>query len=225
MTFTYKTFIAKISDIETGSYRKEILKEDPDGVANILSKICLEKVFSSREINYLESTGYSVFTGLLDYYIEFLFHKDKKVRKRAKSLISSSIINCAIEENLSDIFRNKIASKIQQLESEKQHFENSPSKVAELNLEISKFTGKQEKTVTLLPRFEELSLRLEASPLSREEKAELKKIKYQLKKLVDPNFDDLDNYYKFRVILDFISGMTDQYALNHFQKISGQKIN
>ena len=37
-------------------------------------------------------------------------------------------------------------------------------------------------------------------------------------------FDDLEDYFKFRVILDFISGMTDQYALDHFQKISGQKI-
>ncbi|WP_114940414.1 dGTP triphosphohydrolase [Mucilaginibacter endophyticus] len=38
-------------------------------------------------------------------------------------------------------------------------------------------------------------------------------------------FEDLNNYYKLRVIVDFISGMTDQYALNHFQKLSGQKIN
>ena len=40
------------------------------------------------------------------------------------------------------------------------------------------------------------------------------------------NEDDkkLNDYYKLRVIVDFISGMTDQYALNHFQKLSGQKI-
>jgi len=39
------------------------------------------------------------------------------------------------------------------------------------------------------------------------------------------SFDELNNYYKLRVIVDFISGMTDQYALNHYQKLSGQKIN
>jgi len=39
------------------------------------------------------------------------------------------------------------------------------------------------------------------------------------------SFEDLTDYYKLRVIVDFISGMTDQYALNHFQKLSGQKIN
>ena len=39
------------------------------------------------------------------------------------------------------------------------------------------------------------------------------------------DFDKLRDYYKLRVIVDYISGMTDQFALNHFQKISGQKIN
>lgn len=38
-------------------------------------------------------------------------------------------------------------------------------------------------------------------------------------------FEDLTDYFKLRVIVDFISGMTDQYALNHYQKLSGQKIN
>lgn|SRR5690554_1266622 len=38
------------------------------------------------------------------------------------------------------------------------------------------------------------------------------------------NFEELSDYYKLRVIVDFISGMTDQYALNHYQKLSGQKI-
>ncbi len=34
----------------------------------------------------------------------------------------------------------------------------------------------------------------------------------------------LPDYYKLRIIVDFISGMTDQFALNHYQKLSGQKI-
>ncbi len=38
------------------------------------------------------------------------------------------------------------------------------------------------------------------------------------------SFDELSDYYKLRVIVDYISGMTDQFALNQFQKISGQKI-
>ena len=38
------------------------------------------------------------------------------------------------------------------------------------------------------------------------------------------SIEKLDNYYKFKLIVDFITGMTDQYALDHYQKISGQKI-
>jgi dGTPase len=48
--------------------------------------------------------------------------------------------------------------------------------------------------------------------------------------LVENNIDEtesiskLDDYSKLRVIVDFVSGMTDQYAVNHYQKLSGQKI-
>ena len=38
------------------------------------------------------------------------------------------------------------------------------------------------------------------------------------------HFDELNDYYKLRVIVDYISGMTDQYALNQYQKLNGQKI-
>lgn len=49
-------------------------------------------------------------------------------------------------------------------------------------------------------------------------------IKASLLETGNQNFDDLSDYYKLRIIVDYISGMTDQYALNQFQKISGQKI-
>ncbi|HEV7645202.1 MAG TPA: dNTP triphosphohydrolase [Pyrinomonadaceae bacterium] len=38
------------------------------------------------------------------------------------------------------------------------------------------------------------------------------------------NVKDLSDYSKLRMVVDFVSGMTDQYALSHYQKISGQKI-
>lgn len=38
------------------------------------------------------------------------------------------------------------------------------------------------------------------------------------------DFQNLNEYYKFRVIIDFISGMTDKYALKHYQVISGHKL-
>ncbi len=36
--------------------------------------------------------------------------------------------------------------------------------------------------------------------------------------------NELPDYAKLRLIVDFITGMTDQFAVSHFQKISGQKI-
>jgi dGTPase len=52
------------------------------------------------------------------------------------------------------------------------------------------------------------------------------KVAFEESKLYNENakFENLSDYYKLRVIVDFVSGMTDQYALNHFQKINGQKI-
>jgi dGTPase len=40
----------------------------------------------------------------------------------------------------------------------------------------------------------------------------------------DTSFYDLNDYYKLRIIVDYISGMTDQYALSHYQRLNGQKI-
>lgn len=40
----------------------------------------------------------------------------------------------------------------------------------------------------------------------------------------DWSINNLSDYYKLRVIVDFISGMTDQFALKHYQELSGQKI-
>ncbi|MBQ4356147.1 MAG: dNTP triphosphohydrolase [Bacteroidales bacterium] len=34
-------------------------------------------------------------------------------------------------------------------------------------------------------------------------------------------FDDLPDYYKLRVVVDFLTGMTDRYALNFYRKVSG----
>lgn len=36
--------------------------------------------------------------------------------------------------------------------------------------------------------------------------------------------NDLPNYYRLRIIVDFISSMTDKFAVNHYRKLSGQRI-
>ena len=48
--------------------------------------------------------------------------------------------------------------------------------------------------------------------------------KMEEKLSIEDSFDSLSDYSKLRVIVDFISGMTDQYALSHYQRLNGQKI-
>lgn len=54
---------------------------------------------------------------------------------------------------------------------------------------------------------------------SEERKKSLNISKYEYK-----DFQKLNDYYKLRVIVDYISGMTDQYALKHYQLISGLRL-
>jgi len=136
-----KNFEKNIDKIEMGSYNKELIFDDEgNNLAQTLKDICLKKIFTFRDINSLEVTGHSVISGIFDFYIKLIFHKDKKYRKRATALLPHSIVRAALEEN-------------------------SKSKI-----------------------------------------------------------DELSDYYKLRIIVDFVSGMTDQFALNHYQKLSGQKI-
>lgn len=146
-------FIKNLDLIESGCYNKELISDDPqNNLAEILYTICKKKIFPYRDINSLEVTGYSIMKGLFDFYIKFIFHDDKKFRKRVQSLISGSILRVAFDE---------------------------------LN-EKNKENGIQEKAESI---------------------------------------EQLNDYFKLRVIVDYVSGMTDQFALNHNQKLSGQKIN
>ncbi|NIH20290.1 dGTP triphosphohydrolase [Morganella morganii] len=40
----------------------------------------------------------------------------------------------------------------------------------------------------------------------------------------DIHIVDLPAYFKLKLIVDYVSGMTDLFAINHYQKLSGQKI-
>jgi dGTPase len=144
VNLTVNNFIKNLPLISEGKYNKELIFDDPNDLAQTLKTFCLNDIFSKREITSLELTGHSVLKGLLDYYIEFVFHSEKQYRERAQGLISDSILRIAFIEN-------KLP-------------ENS-------------------------------------------------------------KMDELNDYYKLRIIVDFITGMTDQFALNHYQKLSGQKIN
>jgi dGTPase len=230
VNLAYTNFEKNIVQIEEGNYDMELINNDDFKIFKILKSICNEKIFTSREINFLETAGYSVFVGLLDYYIEFLFHDDKKYRNRAKSLISKSVIDTSIEENLYEIGKEKIQSIISKKEKQIELFKDK-NKVDNLKKNLEELKNKTIAISEALECYNELNLKRMTFDLTSEEKNNLLEARHFIyffyKEQLDDElkFEDLDNYYKFRVILDFISGMTDQYALNHFQKISGQKIN
>jgi len=221
----YNNFESHLEKIENGNYNLELVKQDNNKIYKILEDFSVKKIFTSREINYLESTGYSVFKGLLDFYIDFIFNNNKKYVQRAKSLISQSIISTAIEENLIDLCeqilkkeKEKINKGLEKFIGNSEHIENLQQQNSMLEQKILEFE-------ILKKEYNDLFFEQFKKVLNKEEITKLKLSKKKICKLLDPKFENLDDYSKFRIILDFISGMTDQYALNHYQKISGQRIN
>lgn len=208
-----KNFEENLEKIELGEYDEELIFDDNENeLAKKLMDICKKKIFSFRAIVSLESTGYSTITGLLDYYIKFVFHKDKKFRKRAASLISNSIIKAAIEENMEEI----TLKRIDELEGKNGNSSEGSKvidKIKEIKTTYNEWKKRREKLYSN-----------ECEDTKKIEK-QLYRLNVNLKEVVNPTLDDLNDYFKLRIIVDFISGMTDQYALNHYQKLSGQKIN
>jgi dGTPase len=157
-------YIKNYSSIKDGSYQEELIFDDETKLADTLSLFSVNNIFPIYEIQSLELTGHSVLSGLLDFYIEFIFSGNKHYIKRAVGMISNSIIKIALLENNFDA------------ENENEYY------------------------------------------------------KYFLKPVIPENDGGsktekkLNDYSKLRIIVDFIAGMTDQYALNHYQKLSGQKI-
>lgn len=201
-----KNFENNLQRIENGNYKHELIEDDESGLVKKL-KFIQKIIFSNREIVSLEVTGHSVITGLLNYYINFVFHEKRQYRKRAASLISGSIIKASIEENIEDIYNKRLEEfnsdeKRKDVVKYEELFENL-KKRKELETNISQTTNKETRD-DLTTKFYKLD--------------------ESIRNVVNPELDDLNDYYKLRIIVDFITGMTDQYALNHFQKISGQKI-
>ena len=196
-------FENNLNAIENNEYNYELIDKKNNKLVEILSSISTKKIFTSREINSLELTGHSVMSGLLDYYIDFLIRKEnEKYKRRASCLISGSIVDIAIDENFDAIVVKRKGEYKYDPNQEK--FE----KINKLDLELK-----------------ELEKRLNNNLSDKNIDQKLKSKKQELWDEIEPNIDDLNDYYKLRVIVDFISGMTDQFALNHYRKISGQKIN
>lgn len=213
VTLAFNNFENNIDLIEQGKYHKELVEDDDENIHQILSNICIDKIFSTREINHLETTGYSVIKGLLNHYINQLFNPDEKFTDRAIALISSSIINVALEEDMPNFINQKFDILKKEIEDKNEDNDSKTTMLKSLKGKINTYASSVLQS--------ESEVEIVYNPI-KELRTEIYKDFNDLGGQI--NFNDLSDYYKFRVIVDFISGMTDQYALSHFQKISGQKI-
>lgn len=149
-----ENFEKNIDAIFEGKYNEELIKADEYKIAKSLGKFCVQEIFSKREIQSLEITGNAVIKGIMDTYVDLLFHPNKNFRDRGKNLISKGILMTVLQE----------------------HYET---------------TGEEKKAYDNVDAFD-------VSELTIEE--------------------------RFRIIRDYVAGMTDNFALSHYQKLSGQKI-
>lgn len=149
-----RNFIDHIVEIEEGTYTKELIKDDGNGIAEAFGDICKQYILNSREVISLEITGKSVIYGILDAYVKMFFSDDKNLRNRAKRLISKTIFLTTLQEYL-------------------------------------KRNGEKDKAD------------------DRYEKFDVK---------------DFSVEERLRILRDYVSCMTDKFALNHYRKLSGQQI-
>lgn len=86
---------------------------------------------------------------------------------------------------------------------------------------IDKKNGLERKAYNLISK-SIINIAILESKVKLREKSAIDKC--DISKFDFKDFQALDEYSKFRIIIDFISGMTDKYALKHYQIISGHKL-
>lgn len=167
-----KNYLACFNDIVGGNYNKELIFDDASGVATFLQEFCIEYIYSRKEIQSVELTGWSVINGLLDIYTNLLLNADKVYMRHGEAMISLSVLRANKMDFL--IHEGRIAWS----SADKCYVETeSGNKV--LNTDAL----------------------CDNVPIGQ-----------------------LPAYFRLRIIVDFISGMTDKFAVKHFQKLSGQRI-
>jgi len=138
-----RVYVKELEGIDNGTYGKELLKDDPYQIADILGDFERKYIFSCKSIVQAELTGESVITGLLDKTLELLSRDEKRI----KSIMSKAGMELVLHEK-----------------------------------------------GLYAPGEKDLKL------------------------------EELDVYSKVRLAVDWISGMTDKYALEMYQKLSGVRL-
>lgn len=167
-----RNYLTHFDEIVKGIYNKELIFDDTSGVAEFLQGFCVEYIYSQKEIQSVELTGWSVINGLLDIYTNLLLSNDKVYMRHGEAMISLSVLRA----NKMDFLLQE--GKIVWSSAERCYVETE--------------SGNRVFNTDAL---------CDSVPIGQ-----------------------LPVYFRLRIIVDFISGMTDKFAVKHFQKLSGQRI-
>ena len=96
---SFEVFKRNLDDILNGKYNEELVFDGKSGLGKLLQEYSRAKVYSHKEIEALELTGSAVITGLFDYYIKYLFHKEESYRMHAKHTLSKAVFMTTLYEH------------------------------------------------------------------------------------------------------------------------------
>ncbi|MCQ9635654.1 dNTP triphosphohydrolase [Chryseobacterium sp. WG23] len=222
-TIAYRTM-----DVEDG-FNKGLYKFDH--ILQVVKKDNDDDEFLKKvnEIEYESSSEKTKMVRLRIFLIDYLVTKAFDIFKDnynsimngqyQKELLDDDILN--IEDKLGNICKNKIYDS-----DEVNSLEVTGYSVIKGLLDfyiaaiINKKNGLERKAYNLISKSIINTAILEkvtSVEPSINDKIDISKFDFE-------GFQGLDDYYKLRIIVDYISGMTDKYALMHYQKISGQRI-
>ena len=104
-------FLAHYEEILSGNYKEELVFDagSSSRLADTIQKICRKNIYSHQEIESLELTGNAVLTGIVDYYVKYLFHPEASFRVHAKHLITKSTFQAVLQEHFQAKNENKDA--------------------------------------------------------------------------------------------------------------------
>ena len=70
-----KNFMGHYAEIKAGNYNKELVFDggNQENLATKIQNACRKNIYSNPEIESLELTGNAVLTGIIDYYMKYLF--------------------------------------------------------------------------------------------------------------------------------------------------------
>lgn len=93
----FDVFSKNYDAILSGTHNIELLENNK--VCNAINKHNKRKIFTRKEIENLELTGNQIITGLLDYYVKYLFNEEESIRMHCKHIISKAVFMTTLQEH------------------------------------------------------------------------------------------------------------------------------